>query len=113
MTGIVLALAGLTCGDSGPGRGAARASVAVNPFAFEWEGELYSPGVPHPWQVRLRDGLLSFDDPDPVGALVFRPDGMIVCGGKPWGRYALEGGRLVIHCDGNQIYLRPAAPRKP
>jgi hypothetical protein len=112
MTGLILALAGLTCGDGGRGVGAATAPVAVNPSAFDWEGELYAPGVPHPWQVRLRDGVLSFDDPDPVVGLIFQPDGMIVRGGKPWGRYALEHRRLVIHCDGTRICLRPSA-RKP
>jgi hypothetical protein len=110
MTGIVLALAGLTCGDGGPGVGAA--AVVVDPSSCEWEGELYSPGVPHPWRVRLRDGLFCFDDPDPV-SLAFRPDGMIVCGGKPWGRYAVKHGRLVILCDETRSYLRPVSPRKP
>jgi hypothetical protein len=37
MTGMVLALAGLTCGDGGQGMGAARASVAAS-LAGRWEG---------------------------------------------------------------------------
>jgi hypothetical protein len=53
MTGIVLALAGLTCGDGGPGQRAAAAPVAVNPLAFEWEAELYWNGNPDPWRGRL------------------------------------------------------------
>src|SRR5437870_3219307 len=113
MTGMVLALAGLTCGDGGPGIGAATAPVAVDPSGGEWEGERYAPFVPFQLRVRLRQGLLCFDDPDSVGPLAFQPDGMIVCGGKLWGGYARKGGRLVILIDETRSYLRPVVPRKP
>jgi hypothetical protein len=42
MAGIVLALAGLTPGDGGPGIGAARAPVEVS-FVGKWEGTLQVP----------------------------------------------------------------------
>jgi hypothetical protein len=38
MTGFVLALAGLTCGDGGMGAGAAREPVGINFEACAWEG---------------------------------------------------------------------------
>ena len=55
MTGIVLALAGLTCGDGVPGTGAATAAVAVSVHGA-WEGRWDKADARG--HADLRDGLL-------------------------------------------------------
>jgi hypothetical protein len=54
MTGMVLALAGLTCGDGGPGTGAATAPVE-SVFTQTWVGVGGSPGVT-PLEVDFKRG---------------------------------------------------------
>jgi hypothetical protein len=64
MTGVVLALAGLTCGDGGPGRGAATAPMCQAPAR-----QVYPADTP-----RLRTGSpSSFPWPDPI----YRPVGRL------------------------------------
>jgi hypothetical protein len=117
MTGFVLALAGLTCGDGGPGVAAAQSPLSVSPFAFsrEWEGQTSADDGR--WRMRLSKGVVSLEHPD-VGSgapeeIAFRPDGAVLCGGKYGGRYTLEGGRLVVRFKGVRAVLHPAVPRKP
>jgi hypothetical protein len=137
MTGIVLALAGLTCGDGGPGMGAAREPVTASSDG-SWEGP-WKNGENTTLRVEMKDGsfdmiLAGFDiwkvsgRPSPAGRgrgtvemvdrarLTFR------------GIYKAEPGILLIcvnnHPDGTPptsfqdaittriIILRPAA-RKP
>jgi hypothetical protein len=110
MTGFVLALAGLTCGDGGPGMGAATAPVLVNVAACAWEGEMRT------CPVRVSKGLLTIRHPQ-LGHLfleiVFLPDGFVSCNEAKDGRYALNHGRLVIWLYGETFILHPAASRKP
>ncbi len=136
MTGVVLALAGLACGDGGPGAGAAWAPAAVNPFACELEGTWQSR-YGDLGKVRLAGGVL---ETDLYGAwmkcgCVLSDEGSGRVGVR-WrsadtypGIYKREGDRLVIcvpvKLDGGRpasfragpqvdlFTLRPAAPRKP
>jgi hypothetical protein len=108
MTGVVLALAGLACGDGGPGTGAERALVAVS-LDGDWEGT-WDIGNGRPYRVVMRGRRLRFagDDND-VYRVTSRsvPDG----GAEGWitmenhyrgvlvtgrGIYKAESGRLLI-----------------
>jgi hypothetical protein len=117
MTGFVLALAGLTCGDGGPGWRAAAAPVAVNPLAFEWEAELYWTGNPDPWRGRLFScGLVYLLDGgfhSYVLSIDFLPYGVAKRGDGALGVFEWKGGRLVARFKDSRIDLRPAAPRSP
>jgi hypothetical protein len=116
MTGMVLAMAGLTCGDGGPGIGAARAAVWATPRPdVRWEHEGQMEGIGRV-RVCLEGGRLSASSgtgsvgPAPV---VFLPDGAFIWAG--WWRftYSLSGDRLTIRGPGGRpATLRPAA-RKP
>jgi hypothetical protein len=133
MTGIVLALAGLTCGDGGPTSGAATATVVTETAVFlrgEWEGIRSFDGN-RLGRFRLRDGKVT--GPSPY--LVIRPDGpgQVRIETFPISRTAAgiwkRDGREVIICaafspaprprsyspggENFLIVLRPAAPRKP
>jgi hypothetical protein len=113
MTGIILALAGLTCGDGGPGMGVARAPVAVN-FDGNWQGTLHTPRgniIP----IRLGRGTLALIEgritrfPFVVkvtGASTFR-----VTGFRPHpceGIYRFQAGEAIL-CFGLEPGLRPSA----
>ncbi len=116
MTGVVLALAGLTCGDGGPGMGAATAPAWVNPCAREWEGHPWGDGRPILLcRYRLRKGVLLIEGPRTfaVWTTVFRPDGALVVRRCETWKYSLSGGRLFLRPGDGLIVLHPAAPRKP
>jgi hypothetical protein len=133
MTGFVLALAGLTCGDAGPGLGAARAPVAPV-FAGEWEGTYSAEGVVYTVEVRAGELSLSVGR-DHIGevpfALVREGEGLVhmkMHGYRYPGIYRLEVGRVLccvaaerggtrprafkVTSQSILIVLRPA-PRKP
>ena len=138
MTGFVLALAGLACGDAGPGMGAARGPVAVC-FDGEWEGELFtSPSKDATVRVGRGKIVLKYPDlPDEFpGPLRFVPVGegklllvpgpnapvmnaiykvesgrVIVCYAPEQGRWPKSFGRGTT--GGYLFILKPAAPRKP
>ena len=57
MTGIILALAGLTCGDGGPGCGAAMVTVAPN-LSGPWKGTVRFNGSA-PYQMELVTGACA------------------------------------------------------
>jgi hypothetical protein len=136
MTGVVLALAGLTCGDGGMRAGAATASLSERmrlDFSREWEGTFqFARGFCEP--VRLSKGHLTIF---PLGiestkpfALTLSPGGLARgswAGNQLHGTYRVEGDRLVVcvvsvddprptactYRDGLLLFtLRPAA-RKP
>jgi len=136
MTGVVLALAGLTCGDGGMRAGAAAPlteRVRLD-FSREWEGTFqFARGFSEP--VRLSKGQLTMF---PLGLESTQPFALTLSPGGPargsWGEkqlhgtYRLEGGRLLfcvvpaddplpIACtfrDGLFLFtLKPAAQRKP
>jgi hypothetical protein len=116
MAGIVLALAGLTCGDGGPGTRAATAAVWAVPrpdVRWEYEGWMEGAGRVRVW---LEGGqLFAKSDTGSVGPapVVFLPDGAFIWAG--WWRftYSLSGDRLTIRGPGGRpATLRPAA-RKP
>jgi hypothetical protein len=130
MTGIVLALAGLTAGDGRPGTGAERATVAAG-LEGEWEGPFLEM-----YRAELRGGVLRIVDKRKVYySFTLRPAGpgavtVIDEAGRTWrGIYRLDGRTLLV-CwalptsdptptrprDGPGALLftlRPAAPRKP
>jgi hypothetical protein len=117
MTGIVLALAGLTCGDGGPGMGAATAAVWATPRPdVRWEFEERTEGGGRV-RVCLEGGRLSLEwgrrgraGPVPV---VFLPDGSFIFASRRC-TYSLDGDRLTIRGLGEEpLTLRSAAPRKP
>jgi hypothetical protein len=101
MTALVLALAGLTCGDGGTDMGAATATVAVS-LEGEWEGvEECRWGT---CRVDLRRGVLRYFD---RAGTVTRSDRIRIDGkgtvsilgssGQVWGGiFRMEGPRLLI-----------------
>ncbi|HZY89857.1 MAG TPA: hypothetical protein VFE78_33860 [Gemmataceae bacterium] len=105
MTGIVLALAGLTCGDGGPGMVAATATVAPN-LDGPWTGTVrFNGSAPYQMEfvkggmrVRCRWGtaLVNYD-------LVSSRQGSVRLsyGSDPClGTFRLEGGRLALSLGG-------------
>jgi hypothetical protein len=128
MTGVVLALAGLTCGDGGPGMGAARESLARS-FAGLWEGAWCFRS--QEGRAELRDGRLHIYEDSEAQTFETTIDGrrglrMTDGRGCNWaGTFRLEGDRITILvrptfplpcCPGDRalrITLKSAAPRKP
>jgi hypothetical protein len=128
MTGIVLALAGLTCGDGGPGVVAAREAAAVDFSTGEWKGEGWTDDD-GPWSLFISDGSLVGYRVTPQagrcssemfflhelaatgGALRFGPYSSPPSSARL--TYRLEGRRLIICGGGCLFILCPAAPRKP
>ncbi len=134
MTGVVLALAGLTCGDGGPGTGAPDARVLANPLAGSWVGTWRSR-TGATYRAELREGVVRAFEANGRVRFAFRVvwegDGRLrVTGGgeRVWpGIYRLDGGRLVLCSasgypaprpgsffapDTDLFTLRPA-PRQP
>lgn len=133
MTGIVLALAGLTCGDGGPGTGAAAEPVARE-IAGSWVGRFHEeagPGGP----ARLSGGPLVLRGPGKAvlfgGEFIYVFDGLQVKTSLPSPchvLYRFEAGHLVLCLSpytGELPYafrgdvlntfvltVKPAAPRK-
>jgi hypothetical protein len=133
MAGIVLALAGLTCGDGGPGVGAATAPATVS-LVGEWTGT-ERLGEAAPGKVELSAGTLT-TAPGPCGMFT-----RAVCfvSTDPRGHTRAAWGGVGFHVSWRQegrappavrlrgllylpdvprgieclITLRPAAPRKP
>ena len=137
MTGIVLALAGLTCGDGGPGAGGATAPVAAG-ISGEWEGR-WASNHGATYAADLRGGVLRVYSPDRSTRFTLRVIGegrgrvrMTDPRRDDWmwfGVYKVEGPCLIL-CSGARLgdprpawfrvgtdsdlfTLRPAAPRKP
>jgi hypothetical protein len=126
MTGVVLALAGLTAGDAGPGSGAATAPATVS-LVGEWSGTMLRFGEGSPEMVMLRDGTLRY--------YAACGGGTAVCAVSTdrWGRsraaWAGIGFSVAWRQEGRKpptvylrgrygvteflITLRPAAPSKP
>jgi hypothetical protein len=129
----VLALAGLACGDGGPGAAPAAPTV-VNPLTGEWAGTWRSRSG-KVYAAELRGGVARAFDPD--GSIRFairvvrQGDGRLLLhawDGLGWpGIYRLGGGRLVICAAGafeaprprsffapdTEVFVLRAAPRKP
>src|SRR5947209_5234671 len=99
MTGFVLALAGLTCGDGGSGAGAAQEAVAVS-FEGRWVGRLEGSGgkpVPVEWNNTL--GNAQVDGEGGVGRFVRTGPGsinVIVLEDAYPGTYSWAGDRLIL-----------------
>jgi hypothetical protein len=116
MTGIVLALAGLTCGDSGPAAAEAREPVTVG-LGGDWEGT-WDMGRQVPFRVQMAHGVISRLGHSHVVRLKFRRKqgrdaGTLaaVMEGDTWallgqGIYRAEPGRLLICID----FLHGAPP---
>ncbi len=116
MAGVVLALAGLACGDSGPAEEEAGAAVAVSPGG-DWEGT-WDMGGPGPLRVQMTRGVISRPGHTNVVRLKFRRGpgrdaGTLaaVMEGDAWallgqGIYRAEPGRLLICID----FLHGAPP---
>jgi hypothetical protein len=137
MTGVVLTLAGLTCGDGGPGMGAASDAVAFGGrlsedfLPGEWKGEGWT-GAGGPWSLSLSDGALCGHRTTPLapgrveseifllreliatgGELRFSPYSSPPTSAKMTLTYRVEGRRLIVRGSGCLFVLHPAAPRKP
>ena len=116
MTGIVLALAGLTCGDSGQRAREAREPVTAA-LEGDWEGT-WDIGEREPFRVQMRRGVVSWPGQKSVVRLKFRRGSgfdtgrlTAVMGGDNWallgqGIYRAEPGRLLICID----FLHGAPP---
>jgi hypothetical protein len=117
MTGLVLALAGLTCGDGGPRAGAATARVTAG-LDGEWSGTWDNGNGTPPLRVRLRRGVIRFSCDEITIRVTAQPspgrhaEGVVravVDDGRGatavWGIFEAEPGRLLI-C----IACRPGAP---
>jgi hypothetical protein len=141
MTGIVLALAGLTCGDGGPGTSAATEPVSVNAelllrFEGTWEGtwEGYAGDKRFCFPVTVKGDKISLEDERPGDgspfAVTLEGRGAIrlrILGETHPGIYRPDRGRLLIcvgvanhrptafmAAPGSDLFtLRPAIPRKP
>ncbi|HZY88260.1 MAG TPA: hypothetical protein VFE78_25715 [Gemmataceae bacterium] len=135
MTSIVLALAGLTAGDGGPGTGAATAQAEFNPLAGSWVGTWRWSLTGATGRAELRGGVVrTFDSNGRLrfAVVVVREDGgrlRLRDDSGVWpGIYRLDGGRLVICAadvtniprpnrfdapNTNLFTFRPAARRKP
>jgi hypothetical protein len=121
MTGIVLALSGLTCGDGGTGAGASVEPASIS-FEGRWVGTAQRGAekpIPIEWDniagsltlVKAWKSDASFQASGPravtltLQASVYR------------GTFTLDRDRLILRAnvDGNilVVTLRPAAPRKP
>jgi hypothetical protein len=107
MAGIVLALAGLTAGDGGPGMGAARVEVAVK-FGDGFKGFIRLPGGPLR-NVELRGEALIISGP--LGTTGHSPASFTMEGK---GRFRLACRRVAvrggIHHEGGQIVLTLERP---
>ena len=119
MTGFVLALAGLTCGDGGPGAGAAREAVEVS-FEGIWVGAVQvNGGNPLPakwdndagafWVGPCGGSIANFARSGPGAILVTS------LGDAYRGTYSFAGDRLVLRfAMKGKTYrytLRRATPR--
>jgi hypothetical protein len=138
MTGFVLALAGLTCGDGGPGAGAATAAVAESPMPLdgEWEGTARL-GRSELCEARYSGGKLTLRWPKGrmgcASPFELRPAGRgrarLTLSGRPLPAILRYEGRRLLVCYGDGkhgpprsfapdpntvlLTLRQAAPRKP
>jgi hypothetical protein len=124
MTGFVLALAGLACGDGGQGVGAAREAVEVS-FEGIWVGTVEVNGKPLPakWDNDVGGVFWVGPDAGPTGggriANFARsgPGAIIVTSlGEAYrGTYSFAGDRLILRfaMKGNtyRYALRRATPR--
>jgi hypothetical protein len=141
MTGVVLALAGLTCGDGGPGMDAAAVTEPLpRTFQFrgEWEGILMNSDVTYPdpvearWDGRTLHLTRAGKDRSSIPLrIVVEGEGLVRLIQTPRhqlpGLARLERGRVVIGfhramrrpqsfdpADSTTLLiLRPAAPPKP
>jgi hypothetical protein len=120
MTGVVLALAGLACGDGGPSAGAAREAVAVS-FEGRWVGTVQvSGGKPVPVEWDNATGSVWVDRVGGCGRFARSGPGtinVIVLEDAYPGTYSLAGDRLILRVAMNgetfRFTLRRATPRKP
>jgi hypothetical protein len=112
MTGLVLALAGLTCGDGGPGTGAAHAPLTIN-LEGEWEGSC-STWDTAPFPILVRGGRVHVWKERGLQPLTWtvaaRVDGKAAWRWEPAppcpGICKLERGHLYICC-----HVHPKGPR--
>ena len=119
MMGVVLALAGLTCGDGGPGAGAATAPAWS--AAGRWVGTLHAR-VPVRVDWDNDRGAVTFEAPGLTPATV-EPAHFTPLGGgqvlleferfSGMARCEWREGQLRIYDKRSVYVLRPAAPRKP
>ena len=107
MTGFVLALAGLTCGDGGPGAGAAREAVEVsggNPLPAKWDNDAGAF-----WVGAEGGSIANFARSGPGAILVTS------LGEAYRGTYSFAGDRLILRfAMKGKTYrytLRRATPR--
>jgi hypothetical protein len=104
MTGIVLALAGLTCGDGGPGMGAATAAVAPN-LVGAWKGTVrFNGSEPYPMEF-VKGGMRVHCRWTTLVScrLVSSPHGgvrLLDGPGDCLGAFRLEGGHLGLSLRG-------------
>jgi hypothetical protein len=132
MTGIVLALAGLTCGDGGPGAGAAREPV-VGPMVFRlrtgWELKVHADPMRYLCEMdpdRNKLYLVERGTRQVLLAAYAAPDRVTLRGPVPFftfdmrqrGRYSFEHDgsfRYSPEPGGKPVFLsaRLAEPRKP
>ncbi len=120
MTGVVLALAGLTAGDGGPGTGAA--SAPVRSCAGRWVGTCYVGFTKRTVTVAWDNGRgeLKLTSPRVEVGLVERASFMTGGGQVFWtlgdrngvGRCEWLAGQLRLYMGQNVWALRPA-PREP
>jgi hypothetical protein len=137
MTGMVLALAGLACGDGGQSTGAATAPVWSQPFAGKWEGTWVKGFSPKARPAEIRGDLLRgfWDGGFPASfAGTIHADGagrltLTADEDRVWlGIYKVEGTQLTLCISASHELPRPPkigpapstifltlhpAPRKP
>jgi hypothetical protein len=101
MTGLVLALAGLTCGDAGPAAGAAREAVEVS-FEGIWVGAVEIDGgrpLPAKWDNDAGAFWVGTDGGGGIANFIRSgPRALTVTslGDAYGGTYAFAGDRLIL-----------------
>jgi hypothetical protein len=121
MPALLLTLASLTPGDSGPGGGAAREAVRVS-FAGKWEGTVHqkAPRVSAPVEWDIDRGVLAVRGWWTLtGCRITAPREGVALLNVPSeptrGRYEVGAGHVRVYLPGEPFVtftLRPAAPRK-
>ena len=118
MTGFMLALAGLTCGDGGPGAGAAPVRTSAGRWVGTFKGRSAPEGVPVEWDNdRGKLTLEVHRQVIPVEPAHFAPVAghvLLTLRGRPvLARCEWRAGEVRLYMGPGEVMTLRPAPRKP